>query len=52
MALKLLFDVHCDTLSLVLISKLYSLEVSSFDAQEEHSVYKLPTQEIFFKQIS
>jgi hypothetical protein len=39
MALKLLLDVHCDTLSLVLISKLYSLEVSSFDAQEEDSVY-------------
>lgn len=39
MTLKLLLDVHYDTLSLVLISKLYSLEVSSFDAQEEDSVY-------------
>ncbi len=39
MALKLLLDVHCDTLSLVLTSKLYSLEVSSFDAQEEDFVY-------------
>ncbi len=38
MALKLLLDVHCDTLSLVLISKLYSLEVSRFDAQQEDSV--------------
>jgi hypothetical protein len=52
MALKLLIDVHCDTLSLVLISKTIFTWSVKFWCPRRRFCLQLPTQEFFFKQIS